>query len=422
MAYLLLLATLVTFYVRPGDINPALVGVPILLTLAVLLALSVLVSWMSRLTKPIFSPHLLWIVGTWAAFVFSHAGHAYLDMTIQTFKSFLPNVFVVFAMTFVLNSERRLKGFGTLWILLALFLAVAGIVQSITGVGLGGQPLIRGRIQGVGIFADPNDLALTFLIAVPLAHARFRAGGVASKVFFYVLAGVFTYATFLTNSRGGILSLLLVLFALSAHRFGPKMGIALGSLLVLALLAIGPSRMNEVNSTEESAQGRIDAWSEGIQMFKHNPLIGVGYEMFTDYHELTAHNSFVLCFAETGLLGAFFWVGLIYVSLLGLRRATKMGATDPPRASVVLWSKGTQVAFLGFLSGAFFLSRTYNILLYLLVGFASAVYCVAKNEHPEMALHLTWRDRLRIAGLVVGGIILIYALVKTLGAWTARFY
>ncbi|MFH1017337.1 MAG: O-antigen ligase family protein [Pseudomonadota bacterium] len=422
MAYLLLLATLVTFYVRPGDINPALAGVPILPTLAVLFALSVMVSWMARLSKPVLSPHLWWIMGTWGAFVFSHAGRGYLEMTTQTFTGFFPNVFVVFAMTFVLNSERRLKGFSTLWILLALFLAVAGIVQSVTGTGLGGQPLIKGRIQGVGIFADPNDLALAFLIAVPLAHARFRLSGTWGRVAYYALAAVFTYATFLTNSRGGILALLLVFFALSAHRLGPKMGVALGSLLVLALLAIGPSRINQISSKEESAQGRIVAWSEGLQMLKRSPLIGVGYGMFTDYHPLTAHNSFVLCFAETGLLGAFFWIGLIYVSLLGLRRVVKTGGTDPPAAKLVTWSKGTQVAFLGFLSGIFFLSRTYNILLYLLVGFASAVYCAAKSAQPDVSFRLTLRDRFKIAGIVVGGIILTYVLVKTLAVWTGGFY
>jgi len=91
--------------------------------------------------------------------------------------------------------------------------------------------------------------------------------------------------------------------------------------------------------------------------------------MFTDSYPLTAHNSFVLAFAETGLLGAYFWVGLIYVSLLGLRRLAAASSAAPPDPWLLAWARHTQVAFIGFLTAIFFLSRTYNVLLYLLVGF-----------------------------------------------------
>ncbi len=421
MAYAVLLATLLTLYVRPGDLNPALESYPFLSWLSALLGLSLVLSWMVRPTKPKWSPHFTWILGVWFAFVFSQVAHTYLEATISTFKGFFTNVFLVFAVALVLTSWRRVEGFATVWILSAAFLAIAGVVQYATGVGLGGQVLVKGRIQGVGIFGDPNDLALAFLIAVPLAHARFYSRGGLRKIIFFALAALFTYATFLTNSRGGIVSLLLVFFALSAHRFGPKLGAFVGTAIVLALLALGPSRVGEINSKEASAQGRIAAWSAGLQMLKSNPAVGVGHGLFLDHHELTAHNSFVLCFAETGLIGAFFWIGLLYVSILALRRVSHPVRS---RASpqLLTYVKGTQIAFLGFLAGAFFLSRTYNVLLYLLIGFAAALYRLGVEEQPETAWRVTGKDRWRIAGLVVGGVIVTYVLVKTLAVWTSRIY
>jgi O-antigen ligase len=422
MAYLALLASLALLYVRPGDLSPAFAGWPLLPIAGGLLTVSILLAFAARTLKPAWGPQMNWLLGTWFAFVFSHVGHTYLDMTIRTFKGFFTNVFVGVTVFFVLSTRKRLRGFATLWILLSLFLAIGGIVQQATGVGFGGQPLVKGRIQGVGIFADPNDLGLAFLIAVPLARARFWAAGGPAWLLFYPLMGIFTYAMFLTNSRGGILSLALVFFLLSARRFGRKLGIAVGTVLVLALLAFGPSRVSDIDSTEASAQGRIAAWSEGLQMFKRHPVIGVGYGMFTDYHDLTAHNSFVLCFAETGFLGAFFWLGLLYVSILALRRVVKAAPTGPPDGFLRQWALDTEIALVGFLSGAFFLSRTYNVVLYVLIGFAAALCRVAREEIPEAGFRVTGRDRRRIALLVVGGIAFTYLLVKTLAVWTGNFY
>ncbi|MFH1263189.1 MAG: O-antigen ligase family protein [Pseudomonadota bacterium] len=422
MAYLFLCAILLTVYLRPADVWSSLEKVPFLYVLSGLLAVATVLSWMVRATRPRWVPHLTWILGVWFAFVFSHIAHGFLAMTLSTFTGFLTNVFLVFAATFVLVSPGRLRGFATLWILLSLFLAIDGIVQNATGAGFWGQPMVKGRIQGVGSFADPNDLCLTFLITVPLAHARFYAKGHGGRFLFALIAGVFTYATFLTNSRGGIVSLFLVFFALAAHRFGRKLGLVLGGILVLVFLAFGPSRVDEIGSTDASSQGRIGAWSEGLQMFKRNPVAGVGVGLFTDHFELTAHNSFVLCFAETGFLGAFFWLGLLYVSILSLRRVATVARSDPDGRETLAWLKGTQIAFLGFLAGAFFLSRTYNILLYLLIGFSAALYVEAMQRYPSVRFEMRGKDRWKVAGLVVGGIVLIYILVKTLAIWQGNFY
>ena len=56
---------------------------------------------------------------------------------------------------------------------------------------------------------------------------------------------------------------------------------------------------------------RLEAWANGLEMFKSAPLFGIGFNGFTDLYEITAHNSFVLCLAELGLLGSTLWLAML---------------------------------------------------------------------------------------------------------------
>ena len=83
------------------------------------------------------------------------------------FLAFMPPVFVYFLIRASVNSQRHLKGLIYLLIALNGFLAVNGIVQYHTGIGLGNVGMVLDRIYGTGIFNDPNDLGMTFVMTVP---------------------------------------------------------------------------------------------------------------------------------------------------------------------------------------------------------------------------------------------------------------
>src|ERR1700682_4357662 len=55
-------------------------------------------------------------------------------------------------------------------------------------------------------------------------------------------------------------------------------------------------------------------------MFKSAPLFGIGFNGFTEFLDITAHNSFVLCLAELGLLGSTLWMALLVTTTAGLNR------------------------------------------------------------------------------------------------------
>src|SRR3546814_10548627 len=67
-----------------------------------------------------------------------------------------------------------------------------------------------GRIQYVGIFSDPNDLAMLFIMAVPMTLLMAGRGGLLGlrRVFWWAAALTLLYGVYLTNSRGAFLAVM----------------------------------------------------------------------------------------------------------------------------------------------------------------------------------------------------------------------
>src|SRR5262249_19411080 len=249
------------------------------------------------------------------------------------------------------------------------------------------QPDSR-RIRGLGMMHDPNDLATGMVVALGLAAGAWRGGRRPRDLLLAAAAGALVYGIYLTHSRGGAgpLGVVVMLWRFAAGRAG-----RLPALLLLAALAAGVSAVDFGGRSlsmepDESASGRLEAWTEGLEMLKEQPMLGVGYGQFEDHHTLTAHNSLVLCFAETGLLGCFFWVALFVVTLLELRRLKNLPDQEPFDDDVRRWAGALQLSLVGFMAAAFFLSRTFAPILYLVLGLCAALAAIARNEGRSVAL------------------------------------
>jgi len=181
--------------------------------------------------------------------------------------------------------------------------------------------------------------------------------------------------------------------------------------------------MSELNANEASASGRVDAWYEGFQMLKLNPLFGIGKNNFTEYHHLTAHNSFVLVLAETGLIGYFVWISFVVLSFYMLYLiATKKSVTG--NQALVQWQGSISeiqriantliFAFLGFFSTAFFLSRSYNILVFILCAMSVAHYQNARLEYPDIK-NVTFSSSFKpLVIITISSVIGMYLITKFL--------
>jgi len=112
----------------------------------------------------------------------------------------------------------------------------------------------------------------------------------------------------LTHSRGGFLALMACVGVLLHSRFGMKKTLLLGALVLPVLLVVFAGRMTTISTGEDTAQSRIQLWSDGLTFFQSSPLTGVGADNYTKYSSHVAHNSFIHCYTELGLFGGTFFV------------------------------------------------------------------------------------------------------------------
>lgn len=420
--FLFIILYLVLVLIRPQE-YPALVHahlplLPIVLIVAVL-------CWLGSRHKSFAAPQYLLLPAFLLVMMLSEIVNGWAGGMLSELVEFGPVMVAFFLLANATISTGRVVLVMAIFVLCAMVLAVHGIEQVHTGVGWTGVPLIQdGRIQYVGIFNDPNDLGMLFVFTLPMAVYLSSRGGWfgLGRLFWLTTAALLLYGIYLTDSRGALLAVALVVGVYLWRRRGMLTAVLLGSGGLAGMMLL-PSRLQDLSPDEASASGRVDAWYEGFQMFKSHPLFGVGAGNFTDYNYLTAHNSFVLVLAETGFIGFTLWLGFVgycfWMMLTILRHKPQLADA---RAAVT-WGTERAIALTlllslsGCIATAFFLSRSYAIVLYLLAALVVAVYANARRQFPSLPEFNLGHDLPRLVSSAVVAVIMLYAVVRILLAY-----
>ena len=413
MLYACLLLYVTLIYVRPAEIVPEWATIPFVDILTVISAAIGLFSLATKPRRILNLPQDKLLLAFWAIIAIS-SFKVWFTGVYYAFLAFMPPVFVYFLIRASVQSVRHFKGLAYLLIALNVFLAVNGIIQYHTGIGLGNVGMILDRIYGLGIFNDPNDLGMTFVITVPFVLLVIGLTGtwMLFRILGIVALGVILLATYYTNSRGAIIGLGAAMVAYSFIKFSKAKASIVAALLVGVISVAAPSRGSEISFDESSAQTRIQSWAEGWAMLKSHPLTGVGYDQYTEYHYAVAHNSFVHTFAELGLTGAFIFLGMFYWYFKGLTLIPDSNKEFVP------WRRALIVSAIGMLVCAWFLSRQYVAVFYVLLAMgASAVHL---NVPPEARdkLETSAKDLVIIGGLTVFGVLFVYFSIRTMAIWS----
>lgn len=270
------------------------------------------------------------------------------------------------------------------------------------------------RVRATGFMFDPNDLAQTFVMTFPFLGVLWRKGNLVRN-FFMVVAPMMllVYGIFLTHSRGAVLSLMVILMAAvagSRGKIAAGLATALGGMAAMAVNFTGGRAISAAG--DESAAQRLEAWSAGLQFLKWHPLTGVGYNQFAQNNPITAHNSVVLCFAELGFPTFCVWVGLIALTLVELSRLRKLKVETPLDAEIRRYGRAIQLSLFGFLTSAWFLSRTYIVTLYLLIAAAAAVVDIARRAGKPIPQPSFPRIATMSVGAATGLIMVVYITIK----------
>ena len=420
--YFYLLAYLTVLYIRPHEFVPGFIGLPILPVLLV----SAFVFWLFRQPKR-FEASQFWLVPVlMVAMSLSVVFTGWIGGGINVLSDFAPVVMLFYMVATSTDSLQRMRQIFLVLSACITVIAWHGIDQSIKGIGWTGAQLSQEtRITYLGFLNDPNDLAMALVMVLPMILQLARHFGLLLKLASWAAAGAVAYAVHLTNSRGSVLAMGAMLLLYGILRYGVVKSVIVLPILFAPLIALGPSRMADMSADEDSAEGRIEAWYEGVQLLIMRPLFGVGKGLFADHHGLTAHNSFVLAFAELGMIGYFFWLSNIVISWLMLQRLVLMpaaaGASAEETAQWDAIRENARTLWYGYVGGlvsAFFLSRSYVVILYLHIALIVAIYQFARAQRPDFPA-ITWGERKgRMVIFTIGSVVGMWLLTRVLLAFT----
>ena len=431
MGFLLTIVYVAASYLRPFELFPELAEYRIMAVLGVACGLFILADVAAGSTAWLKAPQTYLML----AFVFwigaSVALNGWIGGALLAWGEFSITALVFLFSAVTITSARRLSIFASVIVACTLVLAL----QSIAAYHFGYKEdifVLRQsaadsdtqqsdafeqtddghtfrRIRSLGFLNDPNDFAQAMVLVFPLLAVWWRPGRSLRNFILVVLpTAVLLYAIYLTFSRGAAIALAVLLFMVIQERWGMLISGSAGAGLLLAVSASNFIAGRAISVEEESAASRIDSWGTGISLLRQHPLAGVGYNRFLEYNPLTAHNSFVLCFAELGLVGYFVWLALLTMSLLHLGRLfRKQVETNEPLAN---WTRALRNSLVAFLAASLFLSRTYSQSLYVLLGMSVALYSIDRNTRA-LDLVSNWAWAWRTLVLEIASIIVIYGFV-----------
>jgi hypothetical protein len=440
-------------YVRPQEFIEVIRPWPLLYVALGLMIFGLLLDLRLRLARPLVPPQLGIIVAFFAWCVVALALRFPEEIGRVSFFLGIP-VALCLAIAVGVQTFRAFELVAGLMLALALFLAGAGVYQNFAPLGChypdptsedaafiyDGRPCnepddcksgdadpdtgyicehtglfnttpIIGRVRYRGVFNDPNDLALAISMSLPFAFAFAARRQSALRILVLVVSlGLIGLCTVFTKSRGGQGTFLTVVCIYVYRRYGWR-GLVAAAVAGLPVILLGGRSGEEA---EESFLGRVEAWQEGLIMFRSWPILGVGQGHFLDHHFRTAHSSFVLAIAELGFPGLVVWSSMLYLSMKIPLLALRHLENDPREAPEVarIWAKALLASLAGLLVGSSFLSFAYHVALWILVGMTGAFAVAIRRHEPDWRITFGRSDLVNVIVIDIVAAVGIYVYVR----------
>ena len=441
MGFAATLLYLATLLLRPQELYPVFAQYRIMDVLGAIAAASTLLSLLiERRPRPVWqqlATAALFLI--WSALSVAIAVR-WLGGAAERLFDLLVQIYVLFILALNVSSRRRLAACVALICICLLVLlgqsasayysdveqspfflkviARSGVADDLdaqeapelkAGDAEAGNVVYVRRARALGFLHDPNDFAQAMVAIIPLLFLAWRPyARTRNLLLVLVPAGLFVWGILLTRSRGGLLALVLLLPLARLLRMRPRTRHV--ATIALAVAAVpGFIVLFRYALSDESAMGRIEAWSAGLQMLKASPVWGVGSGFFMDHHVRVAHSSLVQCFAETGLVGYFLWLAFVVLSLDLMSRLAETSTDE----GWIHWARCVQLSLLGFLVGALFLSRTTSPLLFLITGISAAVASAARLDGQTADLGRAWP--VRVLGIEFASVLAVWLIA--IAAW-----
>lgn len=393
-----LLAYLVATYLRPGDRYVVLEPLRLVLVLAGLTFGVWLAQFLIRRKPPLVWHAVLrdegWLsaVALWSMVPVSiRLGFSYL------FNGLLKAMALSVLIANLARTAQRLR--TLCWVVIAS--ASINSVLAWRELVRGAETRFEDRAAGVGVLGDPNDLALTLVMVLPLAIALFVAErGFYRRLSLALMIGVLIGGVVVSQSRGGALGLMVVLFLEGYDRLRRRqlrlaytaIALTLGLLGVTALLMARGQSWGGL-ADDPNVYNRKGAWVGGYRMLMDHPLTGVGLYQFPDrldeygppYLEqrgIVAHNSYVQVAAELGLPGLLCFLLMLAHAWRSATVSRRLSAERACGRALYQLAGAMRRMVAGWMVCAFFLAHAYQVWLYLMLGIVVATEHVLHESGP----------------------------------------
>jgi probable O-glycosylation ligase (exosortase A-associated) len=309
---------------------------------------------------------------------------------------------ITFTMILLVTTHQRLK---SLVMVTAMSFGLLAIKGAIFGFRTGGESRVWGPPDS--FISDNNSFALAVNMSLPmlpfLARDEKRR---ALRWLLYVAFACGVLSVVLTYSRGGLLGLTAVLFAISLKsRYKVASGFLVAMVFIAVITFAPPEWMNRMTGlahgdVDMSGHQRLVSWGTSWNFAMDYPITGGSFnalpdvEIFQRYQNeplpggfLSSgpHSIYFQTLEEQGFVGLglyFILVGSCWASLLSLRRSA---ARSPSTQWVVPYTHMIEVSLFGFLVSGAFLGLANFDLFYQLVAMVIILKILYRAEAAAAA-------------------------------------
>jgi len=242
------------------------------------------------------------------------------DVRVQNWKNYMIFPLLYFITVNNIKNIKQIK-----WLILAMVLSMF-IMDYYTGNQIRWMPGItsRGKVIGTFVWLGPNELAAFYTTYTFVLLGIFLCYKISIlRLLFTIVIILNMYCVLFLYSRGAYIAILAGLIFISFVK-NKKLIIPLVFLLFFWQVFLPPTVVERINQTrteegtlDASSEHRIKMWQESIELFKENPIIGAGFNIFPylGYELGDTHNIFVKILAEQGIIGMVIFLLLLWLAL-----------------------------------------------------------------------------------------------------------
>jgi O-antigen ligase len=293
---------------------------------------------------------------------------------------------VYLAFAFLLDSPDALRRVFRTYVFGAMAAVMLGVMQT-SNIG-----------RALGLQGDPNLYAMYQVLAVPVALTLGRSTVGIKRMFWYGATAPIAASVLLSQSRGGVIALLVVMAIVMFRRDGAFIPrgwrpiafsfAAVG--LVALLVSVGPALMQRFDPAtigHDRGSDRLDIWHVAWNEFLDHPVAGMGagtfkrlsvalleeepgVELSLDHRifrgtGVEVHNIYLEALTEQGILGLAVLLLLLIATAHAVRRFAKSAPTTvmaalPPMLAAIA-------------TATFFISTVNNKMLWAVIGIVAGL-------------------------------------------------